>query len=162
MRAAEDLALLLHAMTDHATSAVLAGGRQSVNRTFEAVVGAGDAVEADLHRLRVFASTDCAACHGGFLLRPRGITGPASRQGCNARARRDAPMSGGSVPASGDAVACRLRCPSVGGEASHAPNSWIAERAVSRRTASDPDAWAGSPDGTHARSRGGGSRVRSA
>src|SRR5215475_9973706 len=51
-------------MTDHATSAVLAGGRQTMNRTFEAVVGGGGAVEPDLHRLRVFASSDCAACHG--------------------------------------------------------------------------------------------------
>src|SRR5215813_412251 len=63
MRAAEDLALLYNAMPDHATSTVLAGGCQGMNRTFEAVVSAGDAVESDLHRLRVLASTDFTACH---------------------------------------------------------------------------------------------------
>src|SRR5215470_283610 len=88
MRAAEDPARRLHAVTDHAAPAVLTRGRQRVDRAFEAIVRTGDAVEADLHRLRVLASTHYAACHGALLGSCLFDQRPAvSSRGCNAHAR---------------------------------------------------------------------------
>src|SRR4029450_10130796 len=65
MVAAENLPVPLHSVPDDATPAVLTGWNQGMDRALEAVIGAGDAVEAYVHRLVVVAPTRCAAWHLG-------------------------------------------------------------------------------------------------
>src|SRR5262249_50910759 len=99
----------LHAVTNDTASAVLALGRQRMNGAFEAVVGAGGAVEPDLHRVRVLASTDSAACHGALLL----LSGVTRSRGLlvTSRLQQACPRGGAGDRARappGHAVACRL------------------------------------------------------
>src|SRR5215472_4403985 len=72
--------------------------------------------------------------------------------------------SGGSVAPFPDVTPWHVVCVihRQEGQISDTPNSQIAEPTVSRRAARHLEACVGRPDGTHARSRDGGSRVRSA
>src|SRR5215469_9660569 len=143
MRAAEDPALRLHAVTDHAAPAMLARGRQRVDRAFEAIVRTADAVEADLHRLRVLASTHYAACHGALLWFVSCLI-----TGLPLRPEAATPMPAGKEPMTTDhAMACHLpHLPA--GATSHASKCQILGTAHTTR---EPRTWVGSRDGALAR-----------
>jgi AraC-like DNA-binding protein len=69
--AAEDAAIGLDAVTDHAATAVLAGRRQGVNRALEAVERVGLIAANDLKRLVVLVAANIASGHRSLLaLRP--------------------------------------------------------------------------------------------
>ena len=63
MLAAEEGALPLEAVTDNADAAVRAGGRQRMDRAFEAVVGVSFAAQNHLKRLVVIVPAGFADCH---------------------------------------------------------------------------------------------------
>src|SRR3954463_9701982 len=92
--ATEEGAVLFESVTDDADAAVLAGGRQRVDRAFEAVEGVGGAVHAHLKRLVVIVSARLASGHGnlplGFAPGRVGITRCRHRRFLR---RRDAPRA---------------------------------------------------------------------
>jgi hypothetical protein len=73
MSAAVEVALCLDAVSDHLDAAVLAGRRESVDRTLEAVEGARSlAGHAYLKSLVVLISTNFALSHVRLLLTEAG------------------------------------------------------------------------------------------
>jgi len=63
MLAAKEGALPLEAVTDNTDAAVRAGGRQRMDRAFEAVVGVSLAAQNHLKRLVVIVPAGFADCH---------------------------------------------------------------------------------------------------
>src|SRR5581483_9519835 len=98
VRTAEERAIRLHAMTDDPTSAVVAGGRERVDRALEAVEHVPLALGDDLNRLVVVVPAHLAFGHDCSPLRlPMRVYarrhGPGRRCDCRGRAAA-APVGG--------------------------------------------------------------------